>query len=76
MDEITVRTAVAAVLEVNPEDLKPETDLESVGYDSLARLSLMVCLSDLTGKELELAALRRIRTYGDILALLDGKTSK
>ena len=71
MDELEVRRSVAEILEVSPEELTEEADLESFGaYDSTARLSLMVCLSDLSGYPFELAALQRLITYGDILRLM------
>jgi acyl carrier protein len=71
MDELEVRRSVAEILEVAPEELKKEDELDSFEmYDSTARLSLMVCLSDLTGQPVELAALQQLRTYGDVLALV------
>jgi acyl carrier protein len=71
MDELEVRKSVAEVLEASPDELTEEVELESfASYDSIARLSLMVCLSDLSGYPFELGALRKLRTYGDILALL------
>ena len=72
MDEATVRSAVAEVLNVTPEELTPETVLQDLpDFDSLVRLSLMVCLSDLTERTFELSSLQRIQTYGDIMALVN-----
>lgn len=71
MDELEVRRSVAEVLDASPEELTEEADLESfAAYDSTARLSLMVCLSDLSGYPFDLAALQELRTYGDILKLM------
>ncbi|MGD0294794.1 MAG: acyl carrier protein [Terracidiphilus sp.] len=76
MDEHELRKAVAEILEVAPEDLKEENELDSFeSYDSTARLSLLVCLSDFIGKPLEPTALDQIRTYGDILTLVKGSST-
>jgi acyl carrier protein len=73
MDEHELRRSIAEILEVPPEELRDEDELDSFEmYDSTGRLSLMVCLSDFTGKPLELAALEQIRTFGDALALVKG----
>jgi acyl carrier protein len=71
MDELEVRRSVAEILEISPEELTEETELESFpAYDSTGRLSLMVCLSDLSGRPVDLLALQNLRTYGDILNLM------
>jgi len=71
MDELELRRSVAEILDASPDQLNPDVELESfAAYDSIARLSLIVCLSDLSGYPCELAALRKLRTYGDILALV------
>jgi acyl carrier protein len=71
MDELEVRRSVAEILESSPEELTEETELESfAAYDSTGRLSLMVCLSDISGCPFEPAVLRKVRTYGDILKLI------
>ena len=71
MDELRIRESVAEVLEVLPEDLTEDVVLEDLlTYDSTTQLSLMVCLSDLSGREFELATLQKLRTFGDVLALM------
>ncbi|MCE5306268.1 MAG: hypothetical protein LLG20_01365 [Acidobacteriales bacterium] len=71
MDELELQRSVAEILEVAPEVLKESDELGSFEmYDSTARLSLMVCLSDLTGQPMELAALQQLRTYGDVVMLV------
>jgi acyl carrier protein len=71
MDELLIRESVAEILGVLPEELTAEVELESfVTYDSTAQLSLMVCLSDLSGQQFELAILQKLRTFDDILALM------
>lgn len=72
MDEMEIRSSVAEILEVRPEDLLESTELETFSsYDSTARLSLMVVLSDLTGRNIEPRALQELRTYGDIVRLAE-----
>jgi acyl carrier protein len=71
MDELLIRESVAEILGVLPEELTEDVELESfVTYDSTAQLSLMVCLSDLSGQQFELAILQKLRTFDDILALM------
>ena len=70
MDELELRKLVAEILEVAPEELREENELDSFEmYDSAGRLSLMVCLSDFTGQPMNLAELQKIRTYGDVVRL-------
>jgi hypothetical protein len=77
MDELELRRSVAELLGVSPEELQGDIELDSFeSFDSVARLSLMVCLSDLTGRPFELCCLQRLRTYGDILALVNGTDPK
>lgn len=73
MEESQIRQSVAGVLEITPEELAPHVALDSFDtFDSVGRLSLMVCLSDLTGRPLELSCLEGLTTYGDILKLVNG----
>ncbi len=72
MNEMKIRAAVAEALEICGDDLRPETELGSFpSYDSTARLSLMIGLSDVTGHPIELCALLKIRTYGDVVSLAE-----
>jgi acyl carrier protein len=81
VDEVELRKSVAEILDAATDELTEEAELEGfAAYDSTARLSLMVCLSDLSGCPFELAALQKLRTYGDILKLVrkslaNGKSS-
>jgi acyl carrier protein len=73
MNDLEIRSSVAEILEIPPEQLTEGAELDGfASYDSTARLSLMVCLSDLSGCSFELAALQNLRTYGDVLALVKG----
>ncbi len=72
MDELQLRRSVAEILEVSPDELNETAELDSFAtYDSTASLSLMVCLSDLSGCNFELRTLQKLRTYGDIVRLME-----
>jgi acyl carrier protein len=71
MDEPGIQESVAEILGVTLEELTPDVELKTFAtYDSTAQLSLMVCLSDF-GFRLEPNDLRKLRTYGDILKLIN-----
>ena len=64
-----VKSAVAEVLEVEPDRLTPETNLHDLpAYDSVAVLSLLVALDDI-GVEIPQAKASEIRTFDDILKI-------
>jgi acyl carrier protein len=70
MDELEVRVMVAEILEAEPSELQETTELESFkNYDSVARLSLMVGLSDFTGRPVTVEELMELCTYGDVMRL-------
>ena len=71
MDEPGIQESVAEILGVTLEELTPDVELKTFAtYDSTAQLSLIVCLSDF-GFRLEPNDLRKLRTYGDILKLIN-----
>ena len=71
MDEMELRSSVAEILEISPADLADNTELDSfAAYDSTARLSLMICLSDFSGRQFDLKALRDLKTYDDVRRLV------
>lgn len=73
LSDTEIRNSVAEALEVEPDELQNDTELNNLpNYDSTARLTLMVCISDLTGKPFNFTALEDLKTYGDIVALFDG----
>jgi acyl carrier protein len=70
MDERELRNIVAEILETEPEELREASKLEDfTSYDSVARLSLMVGLSDCTGRPVSVAELMELHTYGDVVKL-------
>lgn len=71
MNEQDLRQVVAEILEAEPGQLQEPSELESFSaYDSVARLSLMVALSDFTGRPVTVAELIELHTYGDVLKLV------
>lgn len=71
MNEQDLRQLVAEIVEAEPEQLQESSELEGFNaYDSVARLSLMVALSDFTGRPVTVAELMELHTYRDILKLV------
>lgn len=67
-DEQELRTMVAEIFETDPGDLQEASELESfAGYDSVARLSLMVALSDFIGRPVMVPELMELHTYADVV---------
>jgi acyl carrier protein len=61
---------VAEILGAEPSELQEASELESFeAYDSVARLSLMVGLSDFTGRPVTVPELMELHTYGDVIKL-------
>jgi acyl carrier protein len=65
----SIRSTVAEVLEIEPEQLTPETCFYDLpGFDSVTILSLIVALDDV-GIEIPQGKASEIRTFGDVLKL-------
>lgn len=65
--ESAILAAVAEALMIEPDEIHMDTELESLAaYDSVSRLSLMVALSDLTGRNVEPSVLRSLKTCRDV----------
>lgn len=70
MTRAELRQVVAAVLEVEPERLQPETDLKAFEtFDSVGVLSLIIELDEKAGIRMGPADSSGLRVYGDIEAL-------
>ena len=66
-----LREMVAEILETDANQLQETSELESfTTYDSVARLTLMVGLSDFTGKPVTIPELMKLHTYGDVISLV------
>jgi acyl carrier protein len=71
MDANELLEAVSEALEVEPEELDPETVLEDLPcFDSVMVLSLMVALDEI-GVEISQNQAAELATYGDIMKLAD-----
>jgi acyl carrier protein len=70
-DDQELRDLVADIVETKPEDLQETTELESfAAYDSVARLSLMVALSDFIGRPVMVSELMELHTYADVVGFV------
>lgn len=70
MEAQDLQDMVAEILEAKPEDLQEWRELECFSaYDSVARLSLMVGLSDYIGRPVTVAEIMELHTYGDVMKL-------
>jgi acyl carrier protein len=75
MDERELRNLVGEILEAEPDTLQESSRLEDFSsYDSVARLSLMVGLSDYTGRPVTVTELMELHTYGDVVKLAGFET--
>jgi acyl carrier protein len=71
MESQELRAAVAEILEAEPSELNEMSELEHFkAYDSVARLSLMVALSDFAGRPVTVPELMELHTYGDVMNLV------
>ena len=66
-----VAEAITKVTECNVEDIKPETELESLGIDSLQIISLIFELEEAFDIEIPNEALASIVTVADIIEKLE-----
>ena len=65
----TIKDILAADFDVDPEAIKPETNLfTDLDLDSIDAVDLVVRLQQETGKKVEPAEFKKIRTVGDVVA--------
>ena len=62
----------AKQLELNPEDITPESTFESLGIDSLDIVEMIMDLETELGVELEMED-QQISTFGELAAFIDSK---
>lgn len=58
------------IFDVAPETLTPETQLSSLDWDSMAKITLIVLLQDDYQKNIDVDSIDELTTIGDILALM------
>jgi acyl carrier protein len=73
----SVRQAIAEYLVENHgvalDSIAPEATLEDVGVDSLGVLGIVTLLENKHGVSLETAELMQMRTFGDLMGLVQAK---
>lgn len=66
-----VRSTMAEMFELDPGAITPEARLiEDLDLDSIDAIDMAVKMQEITGKRVEEAELRKLRTIGDIVNLL------
>ncbi len=67
--EKTIKDILAADFEIDPAKLTPETNLfTDLDLDSIDAVDLVVRLQQETGKKVDPAEFKKIRTFGDVVA--------
>ena len=61
-------------LELNPEDITPESTFESLGIDSLDIVEMIMDLESELGVELDLED-QKIATFGELAAFIESKAN-
>jgi acyl carrier protein len=75
MKKSDLKAVVAELIEVEPADLEPETDLSTIDtFDSVSVLGLIVSLDDQFGIKMSSLDAQNLKHYGDFekLALSQG----
>lgn len=67
-----IRTMLAEKLECDAEAIKPETDFNTLGIDSLDVMELLMNLEEELGVEIEMGE-NKINTVGDLVQLIEAK---
>lgn len=68
-----VRRRIAEMFEIDPTKVREEALLrEDLDLDSIDAIDLAVRIQELTGTRLDEAVLRKVRTVGDVVDLIDG----
>ena len=62
--------ALAEALDCDAGELSPDTELERIGWDSMAMLSVIALAKARFDKKISGAEIREFTTVGDILAVL------
>ena len=70
--EQKTREIMAEMFELKMEQLKPETRLfEELNLDSIDAVDLVVKVQEITGRRVDQADLRRVRTVKDIVDMVE-----
>lgn len=72
---MTIQRLLAEMLEIDPEEITPETDLEEdLDMDSLDGTELLLALEEEFDLEIDEDTARGFRTVGDIIDYVSEKT--
>ena len=67
-----VKKTLVELFQLDPAAIKPEARLgEDLDLDSIDAIDMAVKVQELTGKRVEEQALRKVRTVGDIVDLVE-----
>lgn len=69
MTDLEKLDAIAELFDVEPSEITPETELESLAWDSMAMLGV-IALAKAQGKSVSGATIREMETVADIMAVL------
>lgn len=66
-----LRTMLVTMFDIDPAKIVPEAKLvDDLDLDSIDAIDMVAKLHELTGRRIEEAALRQIRTVGDVVDLV------
>lgn len=71
MNEAEKLECVAEIFDCDPQSLTAETELDSIGWDSIAMLSVIAVLKSRFNKKLSGGELRALKSVGDLMAVLE-----
>ena len=63
----TIRALIAEQLNINPDRIKLDSTLESLGADSLDQVEIIIKLQEQFGVEIDDNAAEKIQTFGDAI---------
>lgn len=63
--------ALAEVFDCDAYSLKPETELDTIGWDSMAMLSVIALVKAKFDKKIPGSEIRAFETVGDIMAVME-----
>jgi acyl carrier protein len=67
-----VVSMMSEMFELTPEQLKPEAKLfEELDLDSIDAIDMVVKLQEMTGRRVNDAALKKVRTVNDVIDLVE-----
>ena len=66
-----IQSALADVLDCSPDALKPEANLDTFAWDSMARVTLVAVARTRFGVKVTGTELKALKTVGDVFAALD-----